>query len=57
MPRGRGGKRLSMRLQELIGTVGFAMVLLLFVSVLIVDVKRWMPKGESGPALVAPTKK
>jgi len=53
----RGGKRLSMRLQELIGTVGFAMVLLLFVSVLIVDVKRWMPKGESGPALVAPTKK
>jgi regulator of sigma E protease len=53
----RGGKRLSMRLQELIGTVGFAMVLLLFVSVLIVDVKRWMPKGDPGPALVAPTKK
>jgi regulator of sigma E protease len=52
----RGGKRLSLRVQEAIGTVGFAMVLMLFVSVIIVDVKRWMPRPESEQKISVPAK-
>ncbi|MDX2064716.1 MAG: M50 family metallopeptidase, partial [Fimbriimonadaceae bacterium] len=51
----RRGRRLSLRVQEAIGNVGFALVLMLFVSVLVVDARRFMYRGE--PRLVAPTPK
>ena len=37
----RGGKRLSMRVQNLVGTVGFALVITLFVGVMLIDVNRF----------------
>jgi regulator of sigma E protease len=48
----RGGKRLSLRVQEAIGNVGFVFVLMLFVSVLVVDARRFMNRGDN--RLVAP---
>lgn len=38
----RGGKRLSFRVQSLVGNVGFALVMVLFVSVILLDVNRFV---------------
>lgn len=44
----RGGRRLSMKVQEGIGTVGFSLLLLMIVSILVIDIKRFNPfKGDA----------
>jgi regulator of sigma E protease len=40
----RGGKRLSMQVQNAFGTVGFGLVMLLFISVMFVDFNRFFGK-------------
>jgi regulator of sigma E protease len=44
----RGGRRLSLRVQNAIGSIGFVLVLLLFASVFYADFKRFVP-GPSKP--------
>ncbi|RYG33191.1 RIP metalloprotease [bacterium] len=48
----RGGKRLSMRVQNMVGTLGFALVVTLFVGVLLIDANRFVFSrfGEAKPA-------
>ncbi|RYG45436.1 RIP metalloprotease [bacterium] len=38
----RGGKRLSIRVQNLVGTIGFALVVTLFAGVILIDVDRFV---------------
>ncbi len=51
----RGGRRLSLRVQSWVSTVGLALVALLFVSVFVIDIDRWLIKPRSEkPAVSAP---
>jgi len=43
----RRGKRLSMQLQNAVATVGFVLVMAMFLSILSVDIQRFMPKPKS----------
>ena len=43
----RRGKRLSMQLQNAVATVGFVLVMVMFISILSVDINRFMPKPKS----------
>lgn len=46
----RGGRRLSMRTQNALGGAGMLAILLLFISVMFVDVQRWIvPPDDSAP--------
>ncbi|CAN5593938.1 RIP metalloprotease RseP [soil metagenome] len=45
----RGGRRLSIRVQNLVGTIGFALVMALFACVLLIDANRFLaPKPNAG---------
>lgn len=48
----RRGRRLSMKVQEGIGTVGFSLILLLIASILVIDFKRFVFKDPPKPAKV-----
>jgi regulator of sigma E protease len=56
----RGGRRLSMRVQQAVLNTGIAMVLLLFVVVLAIDVNRWFiapgQASQQKPAVQTPKK-
>lgn len=52
----RGGRRLSMKVQMTLGTMGMAFVFLLVLSALTVDVMRAFEKKEPAPELVKPSK-
>jgi len=45
----RGGRRLSIGVQNAIGTAGFAFVILLYVSVIFIDINRFLPGAKSVP--------
>jgi len=53
----RGGRRLSMRVQNAIGTLGFALVLTLMFSVIVVDVQRLSKHEDPKPAKTTPALK
>lgn len=50
----RGGRRLSLRVQGFITAAGFAMVLMLFASVMMIDIGRLADGGKSEPATAKP---
>lgn len=55
----RGGKRLSMRTQVMLIQAGFGLLLIMFLSVTVLDVKRWVDRSNEKPVpapIVAPAK-
>jgi membrane-associated protease RseP (regulator of RpoE activity) len=44
----RGGRRLSIGVQNAIGTAGFAFVILLYISVVFIDIHRFFPGTKPG---------
>jgi len=50
----RGGRRLSIRVQGFITAAGFAMVLMLFASVMMIDIGRLADAGKSEPVKAKP---